>query len=71
MSELNSSKPPVAARKPVERRHHGDVFVDEYEWLRDKTDDEVLDNPYQYTDYKSESTHTARGSMFGADPTSG
>jgi oligopeptidase B len=42
MSELNSSKPPVAARKPVERRHHGDVFVDEYEWLRDKTDDEVL-----------------------------
>ncbi|MFG1813722.1 S9 family peptidase [Kribbella sp. NPDC049174] len=43
MSELNSSpKPPVAARKPVERRHHGDVFVDEYEWLRDKSDDEVL-----------------------------
>jgi hypothetical protein len=25
----------------------------------------VLDNPYQYTDYKSESTHGARGSMFG------
>ncbi|TCC47572.1 S9 family peptidase [Kribbella capetownensis] len=45
MSELNSSspKPPVAARKPVERSHHGDVFVDDYEWLRDKTDDEVLD----------------------------
>ena len=37
MSELNSSpKAPVAARKPVERRHHGDMFVDEYEWLRDK-----------------------------------
>ncbi|MEI8408992.1 MULTISPECIES: S9 family peptidase [unclassified Kribbella] len=43
MSEIDSSvKPPVAARKPVERRHHGDVFVDEYEWLRDKSDDEVL-----------------------------
>ncbi|MEU4294693.1 S9 family peptidase [Kribbella sp. NPDC026596] len=43
MSELKSfGEPPVAARKPVERRHHGDVFVDEYEWLRDKTDDEVL-----------------------------
>jgi hypothetical protein len=27
----------------------------------------VLDNPYQYTDYQSESTHGARGSMFG-DP---
>ncbi|QNE17380.1 S9 family peptidase [Kribbella qitaiheensis] len=39
MSELN---PPVAAKKPIERTHHGDVFVDDYEWLRDKTDDEVL-----------------------------
>jgi cytosine/adenosine deaminase-related metal-dependent hydrolase len=28
---------------------------------------EVLDNPYQYTEYKSESTHGARGSMFGED----
>ncbi|TDW22538.1 S9 family peptidase [Kribbella kalugense] len=43
MSEMNSSPtPPVAAKKPVERSHHGDVFVDDYEWLRDKTDDEVL-----------------------------
>jgi hypothetical protein len=24
--------------------------------------DEVLDNPYQYTDYKSDTTHDARGS---------
>jgi len=29
------------------------------------TDDEVLDNPYTYTDYKSASTHGARGSLFG------
>ena len=28
-------------------------------------DGEVLDNPYQYTGYKSESTHGARGSVFG------
>ena len=28
-------------------------------------DDEVLDNPYQYTDYKSDSTHGARGTVFG------
>jgi hypothetical protein len=27
----------------------------------------VLDNPYQYTDFQSESTRSARGSMFG-DP---
>jgi hypothetical protein len=25
----------------------------------------VLDNPYQYTDYQSEATHGARGTMFG------
>jgi cytosine/adenosine deaminase-related metal-dependent hydrolase len=28
-------------------------------------DDEVLDNPYQYTDYKSDSTREARGTVFG------
>ncbi len=33
-------------------------------------DDEVLDNPYQYTSYKSEATHGARGSVFG-EPGSG
>jgi hypothetical protein len=27
----------------------------------------MLDNPYQYTDYQSEATHGARGTMFG-DP---
>jgi cytosine/adenosine deaminase-related metal-dependent hydrolase len=31
---------------------------------------EVLDNPYQYTDYKSEDTHGARGTIFG-EPGSG
>src|SRR3954447_11035101 len=29
------------------------------------TEDEVLHNPYQYTDYKSERTHGASGSLFG------
>ena len=32
--------------------------------------DKVLDNPYQYTDYQSEGTHGARGSIFG-EPGSG
>ena len=27
--------------------------------------DDVLDNPYQYTDYKSDATREARGTMFG------
>ena len=34
--------PPVAARVPHERTHHGDTFVDDYEWLRDKDSPETL-----------------------------
>src|SRR5699024_4936704 len=28
--------PPQAERRPFRREHHGRVFVDDYEWLRDK-----------------------------------
>ncbi|EGD24071.1 oligopeptidase B [Prescottella equi] len=34
--------PPVAKRVPFERTHHGDTFVDHYEWLRAKEDPEVI-----------------------------
>lgn len=34
--------PPVADRKPLERVHHGDVVIDDYEWLREKTNPEVI-----------------------------
>lgn len=34
--------PPVAPTRPHERTFHGDVVVDEYEWLRDKEDPETL-----------------------------
>ena len=34
--------PPVAKREPRERVHHGDVFVDDYEWLRDKESPDTL-----------------------------
>jgi cytosine/adenosine deaminase-related metal-dependent hydrolase len=33
--------------------------------------EEVLDNPYQYTDYKSDSTRGARGTVFGEPTASG
>ena len=33
---------PVAKKVPVEREHHGELFVDDYEWLRDKDDPEVI-----------------------------
>ncbi|WP_413466539.1 S9 family peptidase [Microcella sp.] len=34
--------PPLAAQKPHRREHHGDVFVDHYEWLREKESPEVI-----------------------------
>jgi len=40
-SEL-PTEPPVAPRRPTTRVHHGDTFVDEYEWLRDADDPETL-----------------------------
>jgi oligopeptidase B len=34
--------PPIAKRIDTERAHHGDIFNDPYEWMRDKTDPEVI-----------------------------
>ena len=34
--------PPVAKKVPAPRVHHGDTFVDQYEWLRAKDDPEVI-----------------------------
>lgn len=39
-----SLTPPLAKRVPLERTHHGDTFVDHYEWLRDKESTEVLEH---------------------------
>ncbi len=36
-----SSSAPAARRVPHERRHHDDVVIDHYEWLRDKDSAEV------------------------------
>ena len=36
------TQPPVAPRHPHVRTHHGDEFVDEYEWLREKDSPEVI-----------------------------
>lgn len=48
----HAPQPPRAKKVPVERSHHGDLFVDEYEWLRDKENAEVVqhleaENAYQ------------------------
>jgi oligopeptidase B len=34
--------PPRARKVPTRREHHGDVVIDDYEWLRDKDDPEVI-----------------------------
>jgi len=33
---------PRAEKRPTTRTHHGDAFVDDYEWLRDKTNPDVI-----------------------------
>jgi oligopeptidase B len=39
-----SVRPPVAKKVPAERTHHGDTFVDNYEWLREKESAEVVEH---------------------------
>ncbi|CAM5690326.1 S9 family peptidase [Mycolicibacterium aubagnense] len=36
------STPPVAKKVEHRREHHGDVFIDPYEWMRDKNDPDVI-----------------------------
>ena len=51
-----SPTPPAAARRPVDRTHHGDTFSDPYEWLRAKDDPEViahLEAENAYTDART------------------
>lgn len=41
-TQPNQPMPPIARRVPTQRTHHGDVFVDDYEWLRDKSNPDVI-----------------------------
>src|SRR6476646_5318144 len=38
----SDAQPPVAARRQVEHRLHGDLRIDEYAWLREKENPEVI-----------------------------
>ena len=49
-------KPPVAKRVDARREHHGDVFIDPYEWLRDKSNSEVIDYLKAENDYAEHAT---------------
>lgn len=41
-TEPSPRRAPRAPRRPTERSHHGQTFVDDYEWLRAKDDPEVI-----------------------------
>jgi oligopeptidase B len=59
--------PPVAKRVDHRREHHGDVFVDPYEWLRDKSDPEViayLEAENEYTEQQTEHLAPLRQKIF-------
>src|SRR6185312_3836844 len=60
-------KPPEAKRVGARREHHGDVFIDPYEWLRDKSNPEVVDYlkaENDYTDYATEDLAPLRQKIF-------
>ncbi|WP_287930147.1 S9 family peptidase [Arthrobacter sp.] len=59
--------PPVAKRVPVARTHHGDTFTDNYEWLREKEDPEVvahLNKEQAYTDAVTAGQEQLRTDIF-------
>jgi oligopeptidase B len=59
--------PPVAEKRPTERTHHGDTFVDEYEWLRDKEAPETvayLEAENTYTEQRTAHLEGLRGQIF-------
>ncbi|WP_223693891.1 S9 family peptidase [Leifsonia poae] len=49
-------KPPQTAKKPTERVQHGDVYIDDYEWLRDKDDPAVLAHLHEENAYTNART---------------
>lgn len=62
-----SLTPPLAKRVPVERTHHGDIFIDHYEWLRDKESEEVLEHlraENAYTEAVTEDQQPLRDAIF-------
>ncbi len=59
--------PPVAAKKPFERLHHGDVYVDDYEWMRDRDDPAVIAHLHEenaYTHARTEHLAMLREQIF-------
>ncbi|TKV26409.1 S9 family peptidase [Arthrobacter sp. NamB2] len=59
--------PPPARKVPIERTHHGDTFVDNYEWMRDKESAELIDHlkrENEYTDAVTRHQEPLREAIF-------
>ena len=60
--------PPIAKRVETRREYHGDVFIDPYEWLRDKDNPDViayLDAENDYVDQTTAYLQPLREQIFG------
>jgi len=60
--------PPVADRRARPRTHHADTFQDPYEWLRDKTDPDViayLEAENRYTEARTAHLDELTETVFG------
>ena len=64
---LNSIKPPVAKKIPKTTKIHGDVLVDNYFWMREKTNPEViayLEAENAYTDAMMKQTEAFQEALY-------
>lgn len=68
MTAAEFPTPPVVRQEPHRREVHGDLFVDSYEWLRDKSLSEViahLEAENAYTDAVAAAQEPLREAIFG------
>ncbi|HEY3903249.1 MAG TPA: S9 family peptidase [Streptosporangiaceae bacterium] len=60
-------QPPAAKRIPVERTHHGDTVIDEYDWLADKDNPDTiafLEGQNAYTEAMTQGQDDLRAAIF-------
>jgi len=61
MEKVNKIVPPVADKKPKTLEEHGDVRVDNYYWLNEKENEEVIDYLERENDYYNKVTAPTKG----------
>ena len=60
MEKVNKIAPPVADKKPKTLEKHGDVRVDDYYWLNEKENEEVIDYLERENDYYNKVTASTK-----------